>query len=98
MRLLDVPNPNSGTDAVALSDGRFLLVYNNSPRERTPLNVAISLDAEKWTPVATLEDGHGEYSYPAIIQAADGRVHITYTWRRQRIKHVVLDPKLISDP
>jgi predicted neuraminidase len=39
-----------------------------------------------------LESEPGEYSYPAVIQAADARVHITYTWRRQRIKHVEIDP------
>ncbi|MCC6861885.1 MAG: neuraminidase (sialidase), partial [Bryobacterales bacterium] len=32
----------------------------------------------------------GEYSYPAIIQSSDGNVHVTYTWRRQRIRHVEL--------
>ena len=100
MQSLALPNPNSGTDAVTLTDGRQLLVYNHSRRTpqangRQILNVAISSDGEQWEPLMSLEnegDAAG-YSYPAVIQAADGRVHITYTWRRQAIKHVVLDPK-----
>lgn len=89
----DLPNPNSGLDGVTLRDGRQLLVFNNTPRGRTPLNVALSRDGRKWEVVLTLEDEPGEYSYPAVIQASDGRVHITYTWQRKGIKHVVLDPR-----
>jgi predicted neuraminidase len=92
MRLIDVPNPNSGTDAINLQDGRFLLEYNHSTTHRTPLNVAISTDAEHWKSVLTLEKEPGEYSYPTAIQTSDGLVHITYTWRRTRIRHVVVDP------
>jgi predicted neuraminidase len=88
---LDVPNPNSGIDAVTLADGRQVLVYNNTPRGRTPLNVAVSKDGVAWMNVLTLESESGEYSYPAVIQTRDGRVHVTYTWKRQKVKHVVLD-------
>lgn len=91
----ELPNPNSGTDAVTLADGRQLLVYNHTTRGRTPLNVALSTDGRTWTPGPILEDEPGEYSYPAVIQAADGRVHVTYTWKRQRIRHVVLDPEAL---
>jgi len=92
MRLLDVPNPNSGTDAIRLKDGRYLLVYNDSPSKRTPLNLAISNDAERWKSVLVLEDKPGEYSYPSVMQAEDGLISVVYTWRRERIKHVVIDP------
>jgi predicted neuraminidase len=90
--LTSLPNPNSGIDAVTLRDGRHLIVYNHTTQGRSPLNVAMSRDGKTWKPALVLESGAGEYSYPAVIQSADGLVHITFTWRRQRIKHVVLDP------
>jgi predicted neuraminidase len=92
LALTSLPNPNSGIDAVTLRDGRFLLVYNDTPRGRSPLNVAISDDGAAWRDVLALERDPGEYSYPAVIQSADGLVHITYTWQRTRIRHVVVDP------
>jgi predicted neuraminidase len=87
-----LPNPNSGIDAVLLRDGRAVLVYNPTRFRRSPLRVAISGDGSHWHDVLTLEDGWGEYSYPAVIQSADGLVHVTYTWKRERIKHVAIDP------
>src|SRR3954471_9917014 len=87
-----LPNPSAGIDAVRLADGRFLLVYNPTKNGRARLDVAISGDGKAWQTFAVLEDSPGEYSYPAMIQSHDGLVHVTYTWRRERIKHVVVDP------
>jgi len=92
MSLTNLPNPNSGIDAVTLKDGRQLLVFNNTKKGRSPLNVATSQDGKQWDVRLDLETQPGEYSYPAVIQASDGRVHITYTFLRKSIKHVVLDP------
>ena len=92
MRPLDLPNPDSGVDAVMLADGRALLVHNHARRGRTPLNLALSRDGVDWRPSLVLEDAPGEYSYPAVIQASDGRIHVTYTWQRRRIRHVEIDP------
>ena len=96
----DLPNPNSGIDAVTLRDGRHLLVYNHTSAGRSPLNVAVSSDGSNWQAALTLEDSApGEYSYPFVIQTSDGLVHVTYTWNRKRIKHVVIDPaKLVLKP
>ena len=86
---------------MTLQDGRQLLVYNHNTRDKTnnkgrsPLNVAISKDGKEWFAVAVLEDDPNApngFAYPAMIQTSDGLVHITYTWERKRIKHVVLDP------
>jgi len=85
-------NNNSGIDAITLQDGRHLLVYNNCKApSRSPLNVAISKDGKKWEPILELENEVGsEFSYPYVIQTADQKIHITYTWKRKKIKHVVL--------
>lgn len=97
MKLTSLPNPNSGIDAVTLRDGRQLLVYNHSAKGRSPLNVAISNDGKIWQSAVTLEDESGkQFSYPAVIQTKDGLVHITYTWKRERIKHAVLDPSKLK--
>ena len=96
-----LPNPNSGIDGVTLRDGRHMLVYNHvvTPKgkwgDRAPLNLAISSDGRDWKEVAVLETGpaSAEYSYPAIIQGANGDVHILYTWNRKKIKHVVVATK-----
>jgi predicted neuraminidase len=96
MTLTDLPNSSTGIDAVTLKDGRHLLVYNHTPLGRSPLNVAVSKDGKTWTPALVLEDKPGEYSYPAVVQAGDGLVHVTYTWKRQRIRHVVIDPRRLD--
>jgi len=87
-RPIDVPNPNSGIDVVRLKDGRLVMVYNHTTSGRTPLNLAVSADGEHWTKFHDLETEPGEYSYPAMIEGSDGSLHITYTWKRQRIKYV----------
>jgi predicted neuraminidase len=101
-----LPNPNAGTDALTLADGRHLIVYNHTTRKsavpgRRMLNVAISEEGMMWSPVVTLEktsqaensDRSVEYSYPAVIQTQDGKIHITFTYHRKGVKHVILDPE-----
>ena len=94
---LDLPNPNSGTDAVSLKNGIQLLVYNpltagkNWWEGRSVLKLAMSTNGNDWKDIYTLEQHEqGEYSYPAIIQGADGVIHISYTAERKKIKYVKL--------
>jgi alpha-L-rhamnosidase len=107
LEMATLPNNNSGFDAVTLRDGRQLMVYNHSTREqpgmghkgRGILNVALSRDGINWEASLILDyiDQPGkQFSYPSVIQASDGLVHLVYTWHRQRIKHVVLDPTLLK--
>lgn len=103
IQLGSLPNNNSGTDAVTLADGSHLIVYNHiggTPGKwggkRTPLNLAASKDGRSWQAALVLESEPGEYSYPAIVQTRDGLVHLTYTWKRQKVKHVVVDPTKLT--
>ncbi|HEY0679422.1 MAG TPA: family 78 glycoside hydrolase catalytic domain [Chitinophagaceae bacterium] len=106
MTASSLPNNNSGTDAVTLQDGRQLLVYNhvkpapelaNGKGARTPLNVAVSKDGKTWYAALVLEDSPvSQYSYPSVIQSADGMIHIVYTWRRERIRYVKVNPALLE--
>lgn len=91
-------NPNSGTDAVTLKSGWQVLVYNPTEKtknnwggSRSPLSVAISKDGIVWKELLVLENTPGEYSYPAVIQANDGTIHITYTWNRKKIKWISVE-------
>jgi predicted neuraminidase len=95
--LLALPNPNSGTDAATMKDGRHVLIYNHTAKGRSPLNVALSKDGVTWQAALVLEDTpKGEFSYPAVIQTADGLLHFTYTWKRQNVRHVVVDPSKLT--
>jgi predicted neuraminidase len=92
-RLTNLPNPNAGIDAVKLRDGRVVLIYNHTSSGRNAIHLAISRDdGDSWSAPLVLEEGEGEFSYPAVIETADGLVHVTYTWRRTHIRHLVLDP------
>ena len=106
---IGLPNPNSGIDAIRLQDGRALVVYNPNATNRATLSLALSPDGSKWTHAGhietTLDSGQpnlaynaAELSYPAVIQASDGQIHLTYTWKREKIRHVVLNPKSIALP
>jgi alpha-L-rhamnosidase len=96
-----LPNPSAGIDAVRLKDNRHLLVYNHSTRKtgaRSQLNVAVTADGISWKAALKLEDGttiedkKAYGAYPAAILGSDGLVHIVYTWKRDRINYVAVDP------
>lgn len=99
LKEIGLPNPNSGIDGVVLQDGRTLLIYNHTrrrgtqPRGREMINIGISDDGANWQAAAVLEnEAKSEFSYPAVIQSPDGMVHITYTWKRQLVRYVKVDP------
>lgn len=89
-------NPNSAIDAIAYKD-MFLIVYNpDIPGKdwwqgRSKLRLAISKDGINWKDITTLEnEDTGEFSYPTIFKDSNDKIHITYTYNRKAIKHIIL--------
>ncbi len=80
-------------NSIIFTDGiGRVLVFNNTSQGRSPLNVIRSLDGgQTWEEPLALESNPGEYSYPCVIQTSDGRIHISYTFRRYTIKHVEIN-------
>ncbi len=88
-----LPNNNSGIDLAQMKNGDLILAYN--PREnlpgafkgpRTPLTLAISKDnGESFTDLLDLENGAGDYCYPAVICNEKDEILVTYTWKRENI-------------
>jgi predicted neuraminidase len=88
---LSLPNPNAAIDAVQADDGKTLLVYNDSKKGRNPLSLAYSENGRDFKRIWNFEysSSGGSFSYPAMIRAADGSYHLTYSHeRRAAIKHV----------
>jgi predicted neuraminidase len=85
----DIPNNNSGVDALRLEDGCICLIYNPIGKNwgpRTPLYLGVSADnGVTWRNLAALETEPGEYSYPAIVKTKSG-VAVSYTWKRERVR------------
>jgi predicted neuraminidase len=86
----ELPNRDSGVCAVRLSDGSLLCAFNDlSPGKRENLRLALSRDdGRTWRRIATLEEESGqEFSYPTMINGADGRVRMVYSARQTRIHY-----------
>jgi predicted neuraminidase len=86
-----LPNPNAGIALLRLADGALLLAYNPQEHQRTQLALALSHDdGETWSAPRLVEQGtdQDEFSYPALLQDADGMIHLAYTWKREAIRHL----------
>jgi len=105
----DIPNPGSSLEVVALRDGSWLMVLNDTENGRARLSAWLSTDEGRtWPRRRAIEDTPGgSFSYPSVIQTADGLVHVSYSYvepapatggrRREAIRHVMLDPAWVSE-
>ncbi|MFT3780941.1 MAG: exo-alpha-sialidase [Nibricoccus sp.] len=96
----NLPNPNAAVDALRLRDGRILMVYNHASSGRENLRLAVSSDGgHSWKAGAVLENAERqEFSYPNLVEDSQGRIHLTYTWERKRIRHVTFNLAWLDQP
>ncbi|MCL4693801.1 MAG: glycoside hydrolase [Candidatus Hydrogenedentes bacterium] len=101
----DIPNPGSSLAMIALKDGRWVMAFNDADLGRHVLTMALSDDEGKtWKWKRDLERAEpreGSYAYPGLVEGADGRVHITYTFNEgddnKTIKHAAFAPVWILE-
>jgi len=82
VEVTELPNPGSGLDGLRLTNGHWVLIYNDTTNGRHSLAVSISEDegkSWKWTRHLENEAG-GSFHYPAIIQGRDGTLHAIYSY------------------
>ncbi len=90
-------NPGSPAALLRLADGALLMVLNNDPLSRRTLSATLSRDdGRTWTLPRVVVAGAGAYSYPALAEAPGGLVHLVYSYERQRIEHVELNPAWVE--
>ncbi|NLN94330.1 MAG: exo-alpha-sialidase [Candidatus Hydrogenedens sp.] len=100
----DIPNPSSSMELKALSDGSWILIFNDTEEGRHRLAVAISRDEGKTWPWKRHLDQRddrrdGSFGYPSIIQAQDGTIHATYSYKTEEgatIKHAAFAPEWVT--
>jgi predicted neuraminidase len=99
----DIPNPGSSLAGVALKNGEWVIVLNDTEKGRHQMAMWVSDDEGKsWKWKRYLEksedDNAGSYAYPNILLDRDGMLNVNYTYRHQKdggnksIKHVVVEP------
>lgn len=87
----ELPNPGSGAEIISLRNGYWVLISNDTERDRYSLAVQISDDEGKtWKWKRHLERDEpgpeaGSYHYPSIIQAKDGTLHASYSYHLNRL-------------
>jgi predicted neuraminidase len=94
VRKLQLPNPNSALMVRKIGEKQLLLVFNNTEDGRANLSLALSDDeGETWRVVHALEDSPEEqgFSYPFLIETDNGLFHLSYSWNKRRVKHVVFN-------
>jgi predicted neuraminidase len=83
----NIPNPGSSLEAIALQDGRWVMVYNDTEQGRHSLAAALSDDEGmtwKWKRHIGRSDNRTKsFGYPSLIQASDGHLHLTYTYNEK---------------
>ena len=86
------PKLPAGAAALLALDDKHLLAAGNPDGRRQQLQLWESQDGgQNWQPRRLLEsadDGAAEFTHPFLLLAADGQIHLTYTWRRQAIRHL----------
>ncbi len=102
----ELPNPNAAVDALRLEDGSILMAFNDDASERTNLSLARSRDdGQTWRivhqfvrPAGAAAGEAAEFSYPRLLLARNGDLHLLYTVDKAEIRHARFNRAWLERP
>jgi predicted neuraminidase len=96
---LELPNNDSSLSALRLTDGSILVAFSDDWQGRSNMTLAISRDGRhNWRRLITLDhEPDARFAYPYLIRDRDGMIHLVYSWKMTRIRHVMFNEPWLSD-
>ncbi|MFM7035528.1 MAG: exo-alpha-sialidase [Planctomycetia bacterium] len=93
-----LPNDDSSVAAVRISSGAIVVAFNDSPKGRSSLALAVSPDGiGDWRLLTRLDDEPGmTFDYPFLIRDGRGIVHLVSSWKKKRVRHVAFNEAWVA--
>jgi predicted neuraminidase len=94
-----LPNPDAGISGLPLRNNRILIAYNDSPKDRSDLSLALSQDGGgSWSRLVSLVHEEGaSFAYPYLFRTSDGMIQLAYTWKGRELRLITFNEAWLND-
>ncbi len=94
-----LPNPDAGISGLPLGNNRILIAYNDSPKDRSDLSLALSSDGGRnWSKLVSLQHEEGaSFAYPYLFPTSDGMIQLAYTWKGRELRLISFNESWLND-
>lgn len=94
-----LPNPDAGISGLPLGNNRILIAYNDSPKDRSDLSLALSSDGGRnCSKLVSLQHEEGaSFAYPYLFPTSDGMIQLAYTWKGRELRLISFNESWLND-